>query len=195
MDIAKAQEIFDHFFLDLNGHLISVQGRDLHGLEEKSYVYGEVMPESFLEIIRSVHPRAGEVFYDFGSGTGKAVLLAELLFEFSACKGIEFVDTLYESSIKILQQYEAQYGASTMSFSQGSFLDADVSDADIIFMNSTCFEEPLMDAIDLKLQILKPGSRIISLSKSLKSPSYNLDNYKKYEFSWGDATVYFHSKL
>lgn len=203
MEITKVKEIYDHFYESINGHSLSIQGRDAHGYESKSFVYGEVIPESFHEIISSVSPQPGEVFYDFGSGTGKAVLLAHLMFEFSECKGIEYVDTLYESSLTTLKRYEEEVrptirnrvGERKLSVALGSFLDLPIDDADIIFMNSTCFQEDLMAALDEKLVTLKPGTRILTLSKSLKSPAYNLERHQKYPFSWGDATVFFHTKV
>jgi len=202
MELSRVQTLFDHLYQDVNGHTISLEGRDAHGYEGKSFVYGEVIPESFYEFMSMTNPRPGEIFYDFGSGTGKAVLLAHLLFEFADCKGIEYVDTLHESAAATLAEYERSIrptiindvGNRSLSVSLGSFLDRDVNDADVIFMNSTCFQEDLMDALDTKLATLKPGTRIITLSKSLKSPIYNLQHHKKYLFGWGEATVFFHTK-
>jgi precorrin-6B methylase 2 len=202
MELSKATEIYDRLYEDVNGHSISIQGRDAHGYDGKSFVYGEVMPDSFYEIISSINPRPGEVFYDFGSGTGKALMLAHLLFDFSECKGIEYVDTLYEASVETLKRYETEVrpslgdavGNSKISATLGSFLESNVDDAGIIFMNSTCFQEDLMEALDAKLVTLTPGTRIITLSKSLKSPIYHLERHQKFTFSWGDATVFFHTK-
>jgi hypothetical protein len=203
MELRKVKEIFDHLYDDVNGHALSLQGREAHGYEGKSFVYGEVVPDSFFEYISEVHPQPGEIFYDFGSGTGKAVLLAHLLFDFAESKGIELVDTLYESSVATLNRYEkeirptlgSEVGNRKLSVTLGSFLDLDISDADIIFINSTCFQEDLMSALDEKLTSVKPGTRILTLSKSLKTEHYDLQRHQKYPFSWGDATVFFHVKV
>ncbi len=42
------------------------------------------------------------VFYDLGSGTGKAVFLARQLFDFRVCKGIELLEGLFQQSLRIL---------------------------------------------------------------------------------------------
>jgi len=203
MEYNSAIEIFDKLYEDVNGHSISIQGRDNHQYESKSFVYGEIMSESFYDILSHIHPNPSQIFYDFGSGTGKAVMLGHLLFGFTKSKGIEFVDSLYDTSIHIMNRYEQEIRplqadnpiSGSIEFTLGSVLDFNTDDADIVFMNSTCFQEDLMDAIDEKLKTLKPGSHIITLSKSLKSPEYNQDSHQRYDFSWGEATVFFHTKL
>lgn len=204
MDNAAAKTIFDTLFSDVNGRSLSLAGRQQHDYKSKSFVYGEVVPDSFLEIITETHPQKGQIFYDLGSGTGKAVILAHLLFDFSEAIGIEFVDSLYDASLKVKQRYESeikpsleQYvGDKQINFILGDFLNQDLSNADVIFMNSTCFQDDLMDALDNKLHTnLKPGAQVISLSKSLKSPSFEMWKRRMAEFSWGEATVFFHRKI
>lgn len=204
MDNAAAKTIFDTLFSDVNGRSLSLAGRQQHDYKSKSFVYGEVVPDSFHEIITETHPQKGQIFYDLGSGTGKAVILAHLLFDFSDAIGIEFVDSLYDASLKVKQRYESeikpsleQYvGDKQINFILGDFLNQDLSNADVIFMNSTCFQDDLMDALDNKLHTnLKPGAQVISLSKSLKSPSFEMWKRRMAEFSWGEATVFFHRKI
>lgn len=51
--------------------------------------YGEVKAEAFARCLDWVEPVAGEIFFDLGSGTGKAVLTAAALHPFAAATGIE----------------------------------------------------------------------------------------------------------
>jgi hypothetical protein len=81
-----------------------------------------------------------------------------------------------------------------LEFKLGSFLDADISDADIVFMNSTCFQDDLMEALDIKLEELQPHAQVICLSKPLKSPAFHQYKNKLYDFSWGQATAFFHRR-
>lgn len=203
MEMEEVKKIFDTLYNKVDGRALSLEGRESHQYKSKSFVYGEVVPESFYQMISQVNPQPGQVFYDLGSGTGKAVFLAHLLFDFSKTNGIEFVDALYKSSAEVLKRYQNEIyptlgdkkPKSKISLIFGSFLDVDVNDADVIFMNSTCFQDDLVLALDEKLVDLKPGTQIITLSKTLKYPCYETYKHQLYEFSWGQATAFFQRKL
>jgi len=204
LDLAKTKEVFDKLFHDVNGRALSLKGREQEEFKSKSFVYGEVLPDSFYDIIQEVYAPGvpGQVFYDLGSGTGKAVLLAHLLFDFEKSKGIELVDQLYDASAEVKKRYDSEVKHTLgdavkgrdIQMTLGSFLDADLTDADVIFMNSTCFQDDLMELLEEKLETVRPHCHIISLSKSFKSPSFHQYKHKMQEFSWGQATVFYHRK-
>lgn len=202
MDHGEAKKVFDKLYENVNGRLLSLQGREGHQYKSKSFVYGEVLFDSFFQMISEAEPKPGQVFYDLGSGTGKGVFLSHLLFDFSKSKGIEFVDALYQAASEVRERYYKEIrptiaqdvGDKQVYFTFGNFLDVDVNDGDIFFMNSTCFQEDLMFALENKLSTLKPGSKVISLSKSFRSPAFEVYKHKMFEFSWGQATAFFHRK-
>lgn len=202
VDLKKTKEIFEKLYEKVDGRALSLKGREESALQSKSFVYGEVVPDSFYELISDLNPEPGQVFYDLGSGTGKAVILAYLLFEFSHVKGIELLDQLYDASIKVNTRFQRdffpklapQFGNRDMSLIKGDFLELDISDADIVFMNSTCYQDDLMEALEKKLECLHANTHIISLSKPLRSPAYHQYKHKLYEFSWGQATAFYHRK-
>ena len=51
--------------------------------------YGEVSAASFARCLEWVKPMAGEIFFDLGSGTGKAVLTAAALHPLAAATHVE----------------------------------------------------------------------------------------------------------
>lgn len=203
MELEEAKTIFDSLYKDVDGRTLSLQGREENQYKSKSFVYGEVVPDSFYQILSVLNPKPGQVFYDLGSGTGKAVMLAHMLFDFSQTNGIEFVESLYQASALVLKRFKEEIvpklgnkdGKSKISFIFGSFLDVDLSDGDVFWVNSTCFQEDIILALDQKLMDLKPGAQIITLSKTLKSPCYEIYKHQLYDFSWGQATAFFHRKL
>ena len=202
MDPDEAKKIFHKLFDSVNGRALSLEGREKSQFSSKSFVYGEVVPDSFYNLLKEGNPYPGQVFYDLGSGTGKAVILSHLLFPFKACKGIEYLDTLYNASADMLKQYKEEIlphqseeiKKKEIQLIHGSFLDLDFTDADFIFMNSTCFQDDLMEALEEKLERLQPHTTVISLSKSLKSPAFHQLKHKMFEFSWGQATAFYHRK-
>lgn len=202
MDLEKAKEIFDKLYANVDGRSLSLKGREDQQLTSKAYVYGEVVPNSFFAMLTEVDPRPGQVFYDLGSGTGKAVMLSHLLFPFAESKGIELVDGLYNASAEVLKHYEKDIRPTILNevddrkviTFHGDFFKFDVSDADVIFMNSTCFPDELMEGMNILLESTKPHTHIISLSKPLKPESYYQYKSKMFDFSWGQATAFFHRK-
>ncbi len=202
MDHERIKAIYHQLYDKMDGRALSLKGREDQELKSKSYVYGEVVPDSFYEMIQDAQPQPGQIFYDLGSGTGKAVVLAHLFFDFSQCIGIELVDTLYNGSIDVLKQFDNEIKPTIakevenkqIKLIHGSFLDIDLRNADFVFMNSTCFQDDLMQLLEVKLEELRPHATVISLSKMLKSPAFQQYKHKLYEFSWGQATAFYHRK-
>lgn len=203
MEEAKAKEIFEALYKDVNGKALSLEGRESMGLSSKSYVYGEILFDSFVKILQYANPPKGGTFCDCGSGTGKAVMIAHLLFDFEKCVGIELVDPLYNASAKVLKRYERDYrpqlaadvGDRKVIMHHASFLTCDFSNVDLIFMNATCFTDDLLEALEQRLNGMKVGSQVITTSKSLRSPQFQMYHQQAYDFSWGIGTEFYHRKI
>lgn len=169
---------------------------------ESNHIYGEVIYSTLSEILVSLTRKAlissGGVFYDLGSGTGKAVVAAALIHNFSKCCGIELLPDLFSLSLKLKEKYEKILNTQRREqIVQVEFYNADIleynwTECDVFFINSTCFDEDFMTRIsDLPL---KPGTIGISTSKRLSKPKWALlETYKK-QMSWGVATVYIHRR-
>jgi hypothetical protein len=52
-----------------------------------------------------------------------------------------------------------------------------------------------MDALAAKMESLKNGARIITVTKQLKTDYLEEFETKKFDFSWGETTVYFYRKI
>jgi hypothetical protein len=65
----------------------------------QSLIYGEVEFASFSKVLRKISPAPGGVFYDLGSGTGRAVFVARFLHDFKECKGIELLEGLHSVAV------------------------------------------------------------------------------------------------
>ncbi len=47
----------------------------------------------------------GGTFYDLGSGVGKGVIAVSLIHAFDYCVGIELLDSLYKTSLELLNKF------------------------------------------------------------------------------------------
>ena len=179
--------------------------RNFNNIPDSTLTYGEVDFISIGEVFYTIEhrfncmPKTG-VFYDLGSGTGKGVIAAALLANFTACKGIELLEKLYAISVRIKSQFDDQFPAilernpdlfqsvPTVEFLNNDFFSVDWSDASFIFANSTCFDHEMMRKIG---QIsLKPGTLGISFTKTIPGENWIVLESIKKNMSWGEATVY-----
>lgn len=148
--------LYNQLFADTSlevGKTLSKSERDEKNLNnEKSLIYGEVEYQSFYRVLRKLNAPPGKVFYDLGSGTGKAVFAARITQDFGKCVGIEILQKLHSQARVIVDRYNTSFRQMLCSTQNqhasvyaGSFLDYDWSDGDVVFANSTCFDDDLME--------------------------------------------------
>jgi len=179
--------------------------KNLTGL---SLVYGEVLFTSLARVILKYVPlKPNMVFYDVGSGSGRGVFLAALLHNFKRCSGIEILHSLYSASTEVLKKYQNEFApkgpdgkspakdAVEVTLSHSDFRLKDFSDADLIFANSTCFDEQLMNDLARCCENLRAGAVVITLTKGLNSQHFQVLESKQYPMSWGMATAITQKKI
>ena len=197
----NSKEIFNIIYSRLDGHSIAREGRRKLNYFYSGHTYGEITYEGFSKMLKFCKPKDHEIFYDLGSGTGKAVILASLLANFSVLIGIEIINELHKASHEILNHYNRitekiyfRHPKQFIDFINNDFANVDFSDADIIFMNATCFEYELNFPMIKKLDKLKKGARIITNTRFIKTPTYNVENIGTFPFSWGSEYAFLHTK-
>jgi hypothetical protein len=70
----------------------------------------------------------------------------------------------------------------------------DWRDADVVFINSTCYDEGLMSKIATLAAGMKKGSFFITLTKRLPSTDFTILEYELSKMSWGEATIFIMQK-
>jgi SAM-dependent methyltransferase len=199
----KCFKVLNKLYEGINTTKISLEEREDKKIQDGTYTYGEVMPYSLAKILELAQPKPGEVFYDLGSGGGKAIFVAALLYDFAKVCGIEKLSGLYQLSVQLLDrlnnlpEYKEYFPNKKLNiqFIQDDFRNQDISDADIVFISATCFMGELWDAIVAKLGNLKPGTRIILGSKRLQAGAYQLLHSDLHLMSWGMNSVNIYRKI
>jgi hypothetical protein len=147
------------------------------------------------------------VFYDLGSGAGKPAVAAATLFEFEACRGVEYLGGLVRASRDAKAAYE-EVGVPLLA-SLGrtgpavDFYEADVTDlgahdwsgGDVVFANSTCFDDGMLAAVARRAARLKRGAFFITFTKKLPSDHFEVRESELHQMSWGGATVFIQQKV
>ena len=203
MDLENLKQMFNFLFCDIDGQAVSHEARkDLHE-SSTAFVYGEILPDTFQTMLEMAQPKRGEVFYDLGAGTGKAVMWAAMAFPFKKSIGIEFLHGIHVVSRAMLEKYRKdikpllppEKQQQHVDCIQGDFCTVDFSDADVIYTHATCFSDATMKQLSQRFSCLKPGARIITITKNISSPCLELIHNKSYKMDWGNAEVYIYKRV
>jgi len=172
---------------------VSRKYRLFHLIKDKAFVYGEIDFLSFFTILERANPASQDIFYDLGSGSGKAVLSAMLFFNVKKSIGIEWLPPLHTQAQqqleKAMQQDINKESLQRIQFINDSFLDYDFSDADILYVAATCLSDATWHALINKMTALKPGSRIIVTTKTIQHEQFERVYQGIDLMSWGLAPV------
>lgn len=201
--IKNTQIFLSKIYHDVNAHLVSLNERKTQGITDVAYTYGEIDFFSFAAALKVCEPQSGEVFYDIGAGAGKTVFASALLYDFAKTRGIESLAALYQLSLKQLDLFfknikQYKYFAKRnfdIEFYSQNLLDISFEEADIVFINATCYIDDFWLAINDKIDQLKVGARIILASKRLKGEQYVLIDAQMAVTSWGTNSVFIYKKI
>lgn len=196
--IKHSLRILDKLYQNINGMEISLSERRRLKNDNPSFTYGEINLPSLAVCLAIVKPKPGEVFYDLGSGAGKAVFCAALLNDWKRCIGIELLPALYDCTqsllIKLKQLPNAQtffpHQLNNIHFHHGDIMASEFSDADVVYINATVFSPDFWDTFTPKFETLKSGARIIVLTKKLNPDQFELIEETALPMSWGVNSVF-----
>jgi hypothetical protein len=179
--------VFHELYASVDGFSLSQKARS--GQDSIEFVYGEIDFESFIALLSLCELDTNTVFYDLGSGTGKAVLACAMVFNVGKSCGIELFSNLHHCAdlqrrrLETLNEYHNKSGI--IAFKQGDFLDIPLTDATLIFINSTAFFAELWLQISLHLEQIQPGAIVITTSKALASKQFTTKRRTLVKMSWG----------
>lgn len=192
LELNKHAAIFEQLYADIDGFSISRQERAVHDSPE--YVYGEIIFEPFIALLSLCQPNSSTVFYDLGSGTGKAVLACAMVFNVKKSCGIELFPALHSAASSLQQRLmlnaEYQENASRIEFKNSDFLKIELADASLVFINATAFFGEVWLAISAHMEQLKPGTLVISTSKPLHSGQFLTIHKTEVAMSWGIVSAF-----
>lgn len=131
-----------------------------------------------------------------GSGTGKPCIAISLLYRIKKAIGIELLKELCETAETVFKRLkEIIPDINEIEFRCQNILEADFRDGNIIFTQATCYSEETLNNLERKLEELKVGTKIIIVTKQLKSERFKLTFEKLMKMGWGTGTVRIYEKI
>ena len=194
LNLKKHQLIFNELFSKVDGFTLSQEARN--AFDAMEYTYGEIDFISFIALISLAHPNTNTVFYDLGSGTGKAVFACAMVFDIKKSCGIELFSPLHQAALSLqddLQNYaDYQSKSKTIHLINHNFLHVDFNDATLIFINATALFGETWTTLIQRLEHTNPCSIIITTSKKLNSNVFILLRSVTVQMSWGLVEAHIH---
>jgi hypothetical protein len=200
--LEKIENIIDNLFVGTYAKFTSIKHRIMHFNTDKQFIYGEIDCLAFYSILKKAQVVEGDVFYDLGSGSGKAVFAASLYFDLSKACGIEFVKPLHQMAQERLSMALQRYHNAadeeekiyfrqleSIRFINNNFLEYDFFDATVLYVAATCLNDVTWKRLIDKMSLLKTGSRIIVTSKSIDHEGFDLIYQGIDLMSWGLSPV------
>lgn len=187
---------------------ISRQDRQRFNKQDDSFTYGEVDCLSFMTTLEKAQPKPSEIFFDLGSGAGKAVMTAALTFDLAQSVGVELLPGLCELAKERVKKAQTMLMSYDSPFSETSlerlsriqiitddFLHVDITHCDILFINATCLNYATWQHIQEKLLQLRSGSRVIVTTKKILHEQFQLLYQGRTLMSWGMNSIHIYVKL
>lgn len=193
----RAKKTLQHAYKNVNPAYLSKQTRDEMNIQDDAFIYGEIDPQSLLNLIEIAKPGPNEIFYDLGSGSGRAAIAAALCFDFAEVVGIEFLPPLYLLSQNQWSMIQAEHPGKDikLSFICGDYYELDISAADIIFFNATACRGERWDKILAKFKELPVGSRLILTTHRIHDEMFEPLYEGLQLMSWGMNSAYVYRKV
>ncbi|PJD94082.1 MAG: hypothetical protein CK424_00555 [Legionella sp.] len=158
------------------------------------YVYGEIDNTSLIALMSLINPNSSTIFYDLGSGVGKAVLMCAMVFDLKKACGIELFPLLHDAAQQQLTALSTDqayhHTAKKIEFICASFLDIDFSDATLIFISATGLFGDTWVALNQRLEQLPNAPIIITTTKKLLSSKFTIHRITRVQMSWGIVDAY-----
>ena len=196
LSLKTHQAAHDSIFKDINGFVLSKEARKHN--EAIEYTYGEIEFLHIVALLSLTQPGPHTVFYDLGSGTGKAVLAAAMVFQTQKNTGIELFSPLYQAALTAQEQLQNlpdyHERAKTIQFINNNFLHTDFRDATLIFINATTFFGDLWDGLNQQLATVKHNTIVITTSRKLSPTFFTITRKTSIQMSWGVVNAYIHTR-
>jgi len=184
---------------------ISMQERNLLNLHSVNLEYNEIGFPALCEIFYNMIPRLpqGGTFYDLGCGAGKVVVAAALLHRFDTVVGIELLPNLVTTSKELVRGIQnSETKDSVMELLQrmkltiraADFTKVDWSDGDVVFANSSSFDDILFKTMVAMAEKLKVGAYVITTTFALNSTKFALLTSRQFDTESGQRTFHVHRR-
>lgn len=180
----------------------NIRGHGMNDRQNKNIAetYGEILYESINKLLAEVEFSDQDIFFDLGSGLGKAVVQVFLKSAAKEVCGIEIIPELHQTSLAIekkIQQALPHFytGGRKLTFLLGSFLDIPLTTASVVLIGSPCFSQALLAKLGKIIDSTTSIHTILTLRPISTLTRLSFTKVIRIECSWDSALCYVYKKL
>jgi len=194
------QEYVNALYQNVTGFVTYEPGEKEAAVEKKIFMtYGEILYPGVNRLIDYMEINENDVLYDMGSGVGKVALQYFLKSPLKKAVGIEAHQGRHTSALQVYDQVKKEFpelfaGGRILDSVSQNFLEADISDATILFVASTCYSEDLLADIGKLADAKCPKLKYIASHKPIPN-KLPLVSIVDIECSWDTAKSHFYGHL
>lgn len=193
----QSTKIINDVYKDMSGFSIVEQERKTIEDAGGNATYGEIKPESIAQLLHYLKFHYEDVFFDLGSGIGKACVQVVLTTPAKAV-GIELSDTRHHIAQKAKEELLTKnilIDTNKLLFFNENILNADLSEGTVFFLCSTCFSDELMFSITKKLAALNKMIRVATLRQLADTGDFELIKTFNLPMTWSaSSSVYIYKR-
>ena len=186
----QAKQLIETVYEGISGFSLSNEDSVKMRTVGPASVYGEILYDSLEVLLDTLRVGSTDVFYDLGSGVGKAVMQVALNTDAKKVVGLELsanrMDRAFEAKERLIALGYTK-AAEKLELKEQDFLEASIDDATIIFLCSTCFPDDMMEKLTEKITGLDKPVKIITLRR-INDPQVQLIHEYKLPMSWSEGS-------
>lgn len=167
--------------MDLSTQTREAEGSGLGG----PLTYGETPWTTFMTVLEYVPIGPQDVFVDLGCGAGFLCLLVAKVYHIPVL-GVDLIPGFITRG----QRLAAEHGLDNLEFRCDDFTSTDLSHGTIFYITCTCFPMVLMEQLSRVLSRQPSGTWLITVTRPLSGPSFELIKTLSGRYSWGKDEIY-----
>lgn len=184
LDKTHLQDLQNHFFSEeAMAAALEVTEEALKSIDKGSLTYGTTGAQALHDALVRVAAGSQDHFLDIGCGCGLPVHVAAGLVK--SARGVEIVPTMVDFARRSSQKL----GLTNTQFEAGNIRELEVQDVDIVYVAGTTMTQELRDVISDKLEQLRPGALVVSLTYAFRTEHLALVDKFRLPFSWWNSTA------
>ena len=155
------------------------------------HLYGETPIKVFDKLLQEFGLTKRDIFFELGCGRGRLCYFVSSLYKCNVI-GIEQIPT-FVRNLRFLQKI---FRLKNFEIVNKDMFDVDYCRASFIYLYGTCLKDSEIYRLVEKFKNLKKGTKVLTISISLKDydESFLLLKKLRLQLPWGTATAYFQVK-
>ena len=188
------QQYLNLLYQNIRGH--GVNNRQNKNISE---TYGEILYQSIYTLLSEIPLTEEDVFFDLGSGLGKAVTQIFLKSAVKESAGIEIIPELYQTSLAVAQKVQHDLpdfyaGGRKLTFHLGSFLETSFAAASVLLIGSPCFSQQMLYPLGKIINQLSTIHSVLTLRPINTLERLSFKKVIRIECTWDSALCYIYRR-